>query len=551
MTALPSSPLPVSAPESAPADALVTLDGTAVIPLEVIDRVAHGKVAVVISPAGFDRMTGACRVLDRLKAENRLIYGVTTGFGPLARSYVDESLSQSLQENLVYHLASGVGRFLSPPQARAVTMARLVTLVRGHSAARAEVARLLADVLNKGLAPAIPEKGTVGASGDLTPLSHLALALMGEGAFLDEQGQPVPARAALSDAGLEPLTLKDKDGLALVNGISATAGIAALNGVAVRRLARLALAMGLGYTELLGGHRSAWHPLIGSLRPHSGQKQAHELLWAWSMDSGRLQPVDAMPPRHGETLSVARVIQDQPLPQDPYSMRCLPQLVGAVFDMVDFHDRIIETDLNAVSDNPLIFPDSDGSSEETPMVLHGGNFFGQHGAFVGDTLTNATITLASLFERQIARITDPELNGSLPAFLQARETGLHSGFMGAQVTASALLAELRAKSVPASIQSISTNGNNQDVVPLGTIAARRAREALEDTHRVAAILLLCLAQAADLTSGDTGAGRDMSQKTRNLVAAVRERASFLESDRPLSMDIETVAAALDRGEIAP
>ncbi len=523
---------------------IVPFDGVSAIDPAKLEAVARGLAVVDVAETARLRMARAKACLDGLKADNCLIYGVTTGYGPLARSYVDQSLSGALQRNLVYHLASGVGDLLPWEQARAAMAARLATLVRGHSAATPSLAVLMADVLNAGLAPAIPAKGTVGASGDLTPLSHLALALMGEGAFLDQGGRVVPGDGALREAGLEPIVLEDKDGLALVNGISVTAGIAALNGCRARRLARLCLAVGITYTELLGGHREAWHPAVGQVRPHAGQREAHDLLWAWSADAARLGRVSPKPQPHGDHLTAAGVLQDQPLPQDVYTMRCLPQLVGAVFDVLRFHDETVEVDINGVSDNPLIFPEADGLSEESPVLLHAGNFFGQHGAFASDALTNAVIALAGLLERQIARITDPVLNGSLPAFLQARETGLHSGFMGAQVTASALLAELRAKAMPASIQSIPTNGNNQDVVPLGTIAARRAGECLMDAERIAAIALMAVAQAADLTCD----GVPLGSQSQRLVTGVRDHVRFLDADRPLGPDIEALALAIGAGQ---
>ncbi|MGF1453883.1 MAG: histidine ammonia-lyase [Alphaproteobacteria bacterium] len=544
---------PASPPSTPPAaQPSISFDGATPLGPDAIEAVARGDAQVAISETARLRMAHAKACLDGLKADNRLIYGVTTGYGPLAQSYIDQSLSGALQRNLVYHLASGVGDLLSPQQARAATAARLATLVRGHSAASPSLALFMGDVLNAGLVPAIPAKGTVGASGDLTPLSHLALALMGEGAFITPDGRLVPGADALQAAGLEPITLEDKDGLALVNGISVTAGIAALNGQRARRLAHLTLAVGVAYTELLGGHREAWHPAVGRVRAHKGQGEAHDLLWRWSAEAPRLVPAAPRPPRHGEGLAGARVLQDQPLPQDVYTMRCLPQLVGAVFDVLRFHEETVTVDINGVSDNPLIFPDTDGraegdqAGEETPVLLHAGNFFGQQGAFASDALTNAVISLAGLLERQIARITDPALNGPLPPFLQARATGLHSGFMGAQVTASALLAELRAKAMPASIQSIPTNGNNQDVVPLGTIAARRAGESLEDAERILAIALMAIAQAADLSRE----GPPLGPHSSALADRVRDHVPFLDHDRPLGPDIEALAAAIGAGDIA-
>ncbi len=517
----------------------VLFDGTGEISVRDIEAIALGQATVVVPPSARARMAAASEVLDKFRRENRLVYGVTTGFGPLARSYVDGSLSGELQRNLVYHLASGTGDPLPPEEARSVAAARLATLVRGHSGVRLGVAELLAAMLNEGLAPVIPEKGSVGASGDLTPLSHLALALMGEGEIL-VQGAARHAGQVLTAHGLMPLTLDHKDGLALVNGTSATAGIAALNGVRARRLLAVAADASVLYTELLGGHRGAWHPLAGAVRGHPGQRVLHERLWEASGDSDRLTPLEDLPPRHDPELVRDQVRVEQPLPQDPYSMRCVPQLLGACLDMLDHHDRVIATELNAVTDNPLVFPD------EHPVLLHAGNFFGQHGAFVSDSLTNAVIAMAGLAERQIARLTDPALNGELPAFLSPRQPGLHSGFMGAQVTASALLAEMRAKAAPVCIQSIPTNGNNQDVVPMGTIAARRAGDMLNDAARILSILCLAVTQAFELKGGFRP-GHGFAQTSAALARHVRDHAPFLDADRPLSAEIGALAKVIREG----
>ena len=245
---------------------------------------------------------------------------------------------------------------------------------------------------------------------------------------------PAPASAVLAAAGRQPITLRRKEGLALVNGASAMAGLAALNGVRARRLLRTSTVVTCGYAEVLGGRRSAWHPLAAEARPHPGQRRATALLWAMSADAPRLQPFEATPPRIGET-GVDGTARAE-LPQDAYSIRCAPQLLGAVDDQLLHHDRIVADELTAVTDNPLVFPEED-------VLLHAGNFFGQHVSFASDALFNAVAMLGVSAERQVARVTDPQLNRGLPPFLQGNATGLNSGFMGAQVTASALVAELR------------------------------------------------------------------------------------------------------------
>ncbi len=288
--------------------------------------------------------------------------------------------------------------------------------------------------------------------------------------------------------------------------------------------------LGLLYAELLGGRAEAFQVPIGAARPHPGQLRAHDWLTALSSDSRRLQGTAAPAARLAE--EPGRVAADRPLPQDPYSIRCLPQALGAVLDSIAFHNQNVARELSAASDNPLLFP-------ETEQVLHGGNFFGQHLAFAADGLNNALVQLAVHSERRIARITDPVRNGDLPAFLHPQEPGLHSGFMGAQVTASALVAEMRTEAHPASIQSVPTNADNQDIVPMSTLAARRAATNLGHLQRILAIEALILTQGYELAGGDGFAAASCST-----AAWVREIAPPLEADRPLAEEITHVAEAL-------
>lgn len=504
--------------------------------LDEVEAVARGRATVTLHPDCLSRAAASGRLLERLIGERRAIYGVTTGYGPLADRQIDPAEGRQLQRKLVYHLASGVGAPLPPTEARALVMARLLALSRGLSAVRPDLLRWLCDLLNAGLAPVVPEKGTVGASGDLTPLAHMALAFMGEGSFWRD-GVPTPAKGVLAEAGLQPLDLGHKEGLALVNGTSAMAGLAALNGVRARRLLRVAALLTTAYAEVLCGHRAAWHPLAADARPHPGQRRATALLWALSADAGRLRPFERELPRVSETGADGIVRAE--LPQDAYTIRCAPQLLGAVDDTLVEHDRVVACELTAVTDNPLVFP-------EEELLLHAGNFFGQHVSFASDTLFNAVAMLGVWTERQVARVTDPLLNIGLPPFLQGNATGLNSGFMGAQVTASALVAELRSKSAPACIQSVPTNANNQDVVTMGTIAARRAGEAMSDVARILAIGIMCVAQAVQLRECDGGPA--FSAAARAVVATARAHSGFLDEDRPLGDEIEALAAALLDGE---
>lgn len=509
----------------------LVLDGQP-IHLDDVYGVAVEHRLVEVGPRAQARMTAARDQLDRLVSDERLVYGVTTGYGPLAATHVGPAKSADLQRNLVYMLASSVGPPLSAAHTRALMAARAVALSQGHSALRPQALDVLLACLRHDVLPIVPRRGTVGASGDLAPLAHMTLALMGEGEVM-WRGKRRPAAEVFAAVGIEPLALAEKEGLAFVNGTSVMAGIAAVTGVRAERALRLALAMTVLYAELLRGRAEAFHPGIARLRPHPGQIAVTERLAAMAAASQRLVPHHP-PIRLDEP---DRVLAGQEMLQDPYSIRCAPQLYGAVHDVLAFHRTTVETELTSVTDNPLFVPEDD-------LVLHGGNFYGQHVAFVSDALASGAVTMAVHAERVLARITDPALNGDLPAFMQPREPGLRSGFMGAQITATAILAEMRTQSVPAAIQSIPTNANNQDVVTMGTIAARRAAEQVDHLYDLLAIEALVLTQGLELAGGDGFAPSSVA-----LAGWVRERSQAVEEDRPLHADIAHVAADLRDGPL--
>ncbi len=500
--------------------------------LESFEAITLGELTPTLSASDWQHISQAHDYLLKQINRRRLIYGVTTGYGPLATAYVQPGHSQELQQNLVYHLCSGVGPALPHKQARAAMTARLISLSKGHSGASPALIQRLLDWLTVDLVPEIPCRGTVGASGDLTPLAHLARALTGGGRVSLAGGNWTDSAVIHEQLGWQPLTLKGKDAIALVNGTSVTAGIAALNGALAQRLLRISMSLVLLYTELLRGHREAFHPLIGEVRRHPGQEQVHQWLWQMSASSARLQPWQAEGCFLPESDTNDGIHQHNPLPQDAYTMRCAPQALGAVADVIDQHNTVAVRELDAVTDNPLVFADLD-------HVLHGGNFFGQHLAFASDNLRNAIIQMALYSERRIARITDPARNGGLPAFMQGHRSGLHSGFMGAQVTATSLVAELRSNAIPASIQSIPTNADNQDIVPLGTVSARKAADSLTMLQQVLAIEAMVLAQAMDIEAHE-----GFSESSRLLHATVRTQVNPLAADRPLAEDIERLARAL-------
>ncbi|MGI4793333.1 MAG: HAL/PAL/TAL family ammonia-lyase, partial [Janthinobacterium lividum] len=464
-------------------------------------------------------------------------------YGPLACHHVLPDHAAELQRNLIYHLASGVGQPLSVPQTRAVMASRASSLARGFSGIGDAAFDLLLDCLNRDVVPVVPEMGTVGASGDLTPLAHIALVLIGEGEAV-VGGTRLPGDAALAAVGLSPVSLEHKEGLALVNGTSAMTGISCLNGVGARSATNFALRLALLYAELVRAPAEAFDPRFGVARPHPGQRAVHRSLASLAEGSRRLDAVVQPPP----FLELEREAQDgvltnRELPQAPYTARCLPQIFGAVLDLLDFHDRLIVTELRSATDNPLVFADDDA-------VLHGGNFYGQHVAFAADTLQMAIIKLALHAERCLARICDPLMSNGLPAFLQAGPIGRNSGFMGAQVTATALVAELRLQALPASIQSIPTNNNNQDVVTMGTIGARRTARSLDLTWHILAIHAIALAQAFEIEGGFGGGGAGFGPASSRLCSWIRKNVGFLDRDRPLSGDVTKLAALLPREDWA-
>lgn len=505
--------------------------------LQDFASVATLKANVALPRPVLDRVATAHERLGSLMAQERHVYGINTGFGSLAGRVVEAKELPDLQKNLVYHLATGTGAPLSWLHGRALLLARLVVLSKGYSGCSPELLVQMAEILNAGLAPIVPEKGTVGASGDLTPSSHMALALMGEGGFIDQNGETYPGKRALDGNGIQPLKLKDREGLALVNGTSAMTGIAAANASLVETAVTFALRSAAVYADIMGVRTEAWSPHLSAVRPHPGQIDAQSRLAELVADSARVQPEMIASQRVEPGIGVEG---EAVWPQDPYSLRCLPQAFGAVLDMVAFHNDVVVRELNAVTDNPILV-------EGEPFAIHGGNFYGQHVGFVSDSLVMAMIKVAIVMERQIARLTDENFNKGLPPYLQPGTIGLNSGFMGAQVTASALLGEMRTQALPASVQSVPTNGNNQDINTMGTVAARKAATVLADLTHILAIHALCVAQAYELSAEQEDC-LPFATASAAFVIRVRKFSPSLKDDRPLSADIQTVAAAIQQGQ---
>ena len=467
-------------------------------------------------------------LVESLAAQPRAIYGINTGFGPLSGFRISgEDLAQH-QVNLLHHLTVGQGPLFSEAETRAIMLARANTLARGFSGIREELIELLLAALNKNVLPEIPSEGSVGASGDLVPLAHMAGLLVGSG-FARFSGQRISAVDALKAIGRSPAVLRAKEGLALVNGTSVMTGLAALSAHESAKILRWSERLTACLFQVLGGEPEVLCQQIHKARGFRGQSLVARRI----SDSLRTHPDFARRIDDHQWGSLPKPIEPGAEIQDPYSLRCAPQILGA-FQEAHWHvEEVITRELNASTDNPLVFPD-------TEMVIHGGNFYGQQIAMVSDYGRIGLIKVALLAERQIERLVNWRYSRGLPPMLAGGAPGLNSGFSGAQLLATSLAAELRLLGTAASIQTISTNANNQDVVSMGCTAAKMTRTALPLAWKILAIEALALAQAADLRAPKNVMGGDY-QKLYDLV---RQCSPKLENDRPLVDDIERVTALL-------
>jgi histidine ammonia-lyase len=495
----------------------VQLTGSDLTLAEVV-AVARGGSRVDIAPEAMERMEASRRVVEELVREGRTVYGVTTGFGDLASVAIDPAQTGELQRNLVRSHAAGVGDPLPAEVVRAMMLLRANALAVGLSGVRPALPQLLCGMLNAEVHPVVPSRGSVGASGDLAPLAHLALVLIGEGeAWLDDAG-PGPGGEALERAGLQPVVLEAKEGLALLNGTQLMASLAALSLVDARRLAVSADVIGAMSLEAMLGTAAAFADELVSARPHPGQVNVAAHLRALLADS-------EIGASHHE--SPHRI-------QDPYSLRCMPQVHGAVRDALDQLERVLAVEINAATDNPLVFPSGE--------VISGGNFHGEPLALVADYAKTAMVELASVSERRTARLVDGHLSG-LPAFL-TDAPGLRSGLMIAQYTAAALVNEMQVLAHPASVDTIPTSANQEDHVSMGATSALHLRDVVERAETVLAIEALCAAQGLDYRAPlRPGVGVARAH------ARLRALVPHLAEDRPPAPDIAAVRELLRAGEL--
>jgi len=482
-----------------------------------LTAIARGGAQVKLTAGAEKRIRATRRLVEKWVEDEKTIYGITTGFGALSDVAISRKDTRRLQENILMSHAAGVGDPLDEETVRATMALRIKDLARGHSGIRLETVQHLLALLNWGVCPVIPQKGSVGASGDLAPLAHLALVLVGLGeAFF--KGHRMSGSQVLSKCGLTPIRLESGEGLALVNGTQVMTAIGALasdRAITLSKMTDIAAAMSL---EVLMGSRTEFDKRIHQIRPHPGQASAADNMERIIQNS-----------------EIITSHEDCSRIQDAYTLRCSPQVHGATKDAIDYSRRVIETEMNSSTNNPLIF-------SESQDFLLGGNFHGQPVALALDFLSMAVAELANISERRIERLVNPKLSG-LPAFL-VRDGGLNSGFMIAQYTAASLVSENKVLCHPASVDSIPTSANKEDHVSMGTIAARQCREIIMNTENVIAIELLCAAQALDLfTNLKPGEG------TLAAYQVIRKAIPPLEKDRILSNDIEAMKDLIRSGKI--
>jgi histidine ammonia-lyase len=492
------------------------LDGER-LTLNDLERVARHGETVTLDPAARPKVEAARRVIETALAAERPIYGVSTGFGPLSDVFVGAADREALQRNLLRSHAIGIGDPLGEAETRATILLRANVLAKGYSGVRPEIIDLLCELLNRGVHPIIPDRGSVGASGDLAPLAHLALVLIGEGEAR-HRGERLPGAEALRRAGLASITLKAKEGLALINGTCGMTGIGALALTRAERLITLADVAGAMTLEALRGSQVPFDERLQAVRPHPGQAASARNLRILLQDSEVMVS-------HKNCGKI----------QDSYTLRCMPQVHGGVRDAMTFGRETLSRELNAATDNPLIFADSGD-------ILSGGNFHGHPVALALDLLALALAGLCGISERRIERLVNPQLS-ELPPFL-VKASGLHSGFMVTQISAASLVSEAKVLASPASVDSIPTSGSKEDFVSMGWLAAIKAAQVIDRLAAILTLEFLCAAQGLDFLR-PLRPGRGVLRAHEVL----RNHVPHLEEDRVLRHDFDRVLPLLVDGTL--
>ncbi len=476
--------------------------------LEDLHRFWRRPAKIVLDPACYDALQRSAKTVAAVLAEGRTVYGINTGFGSLASQTISTDQVSELQTRLVLSHSCGVGAPLDDRVVRLILLLKINALSRGHSGIRGEVIDRLLQLFNEELYPVIPAKGSVGASGDLAPLAHLSAVLLGHGE-INHKGRRRPAAEVLAEHGIAPITLGAKEGLALLNGTQVSTALALHGLFGAGDTFTAAIAAGTLSVDAALGSDTPFDPRIHDLRGHTGQI----VVAGWLRDL-----------LSGSEIRLSHLACDRV--QDPYSLRCQPQVMGAVLDVFRNAAATLACEANAVSDNPLVFPDNGD-------ILSGGNFHAEPVAFAADMIAMALSEIGAISERRIALLTDATMS-TLPAFLVA-EPGLNSGFMIAHVTAAALASENKLLSHPASVDSLPTSANQEDHVSMATHGARRLSDMVENVAGIVAIELLAAAQGIDLRDPLT-----TSPRLQQAMVAIRNRAAFLDNDRQLSPDIQAL-----------
>jgi len=503
----------------------IHIDGNS-LSLEAVREVALAREGYNVQLAGDAReaVQRARAVVDALVAGNKLSYAITTGVGKLSDVRIAGPQIREMQVNLIRSHAVGVGEPLSIAEVRAMMLLRANSLAKGNSGVRTEIIDCICELLNRGVTPFVPSQGSVGASGDLAPLAHLALALIGEGECLDERGKRIPTADALRKAGIKSLVLEAKEAVSLINGTQGMLAVGILQLLASEILVDTADVLSAMSLDALQGTDVAFDPRIHRVRPHAGQvKSAANLC--------RMLEGSELRESHRDCGRV----------QDAYSMRCIPQVHGAVRDTLAHCRRVMEIEVNSAVDNPLVFPEGDTAEGD---ILSGGNFHGEPVAFALDFLSIALSALAGISERRLERLVNPALNEGLPPFL-APGAGMNSGFMMPQVTAAALVSENKVLAHPASVDSITTSGNKEDFVSMGMTAAMKLKRIVDNTRNAMAIEAMAAAQALDFKAPLKTGPRGQAAH-----AAIRKVCERMDQDRVMYQDFERLSELIASGTLA-
>jgi histidine ammonia-lyase len=494
---------------------MIYIDGNS-LTLDDVVRVCLSDEQVFLDKKAIKRVLASRAFVDKIVKENRIVYGITTGVGELSNQLISSQDAEKLQLNMVRSHATNVGNPLPEEVVRGIILLRANALAKGYSGVRVELIDLLLDLLNKRVYPYIPSQGSVGASGDLSPLAHLALVLIGEGECMVE-GARVDSKIVLDEKGITPVVLKPKEGLALINGTQVMAAIGCLVAKESELLMKNAMIIGGMSLEALKGTSKAFDEKVHAVRPHPGQVRC----------ARNLRKIVSASEIIASHVNCEKV-------QDAYTLRCIPQVYGAIIDTLEYTKSVLQVEINAATDNPLVF-------EEQGEVISGGNFHGEPLAFVMDFLGIALSEIGNISERTVDRLVNPHVSG-LPPFL-SRHSGLNSGFMISQYTAAALVSENKVLAHPASVDSIPTSAGQEDHVSMGSISAQKASQILKNVENVLAIEMLAAAQGIDFHPMAPGRGTKIAHRI------IRNHVSHLDDDRALYKDIEIARALIVSGEI--